>query len=267
VLKQEPTWPSGGFTLLETILALAIASILLAGVAPLLSRASNRAREQETVAELRAIKDGIAGNPELGVPGFIATMGRLPGSLEELVIQSTPAGRGQGGVPMGWVGPYLTIGTPDPLKDGWGRPYVLELIPSCGAGSGWRLRSLGPDGSKSADDDLVIPPQGCFLSSGTLQLEILRDAGGALSTPEGRLAVALYYRDPFTGAESSVPGTATGNVVSFLCRELDCQIPLGMHAVSVQLDRATTVFWRNVALAAAVNSATLAFPFPPPRPP
>jgi prepilin-type N-terminal cleavage/methylation domain-containing protein len=252
-----------GFTLLESILALAIASILLAGLAPLLTRANSRSREQETGAKMRAIKQAIAGNAELGTPGFIATMGRLPQPLDELLVAGVVPGRfGPGGVPMGWVGPYLTIGTPDPLRDAWARSYQLEPVPLCGSGGGWRLRSLGPDGSRSAADDLVIPPQGCFLSTGILRLEILRDAGGALSSPVGALSVTVYYPDPVDGHETPLLGTAAGNAVSFTCAGLDCQIPLGTHAVSVQLKGVTTVFWRNVVMAAAVTNASLAFPFP-----
>ena len=64
------------------------------------------------------------------------------------------------------------------------------------------------------------------------------------------------------GEELSFAGTAAGNFVSFLCSGADCQIPLGTHAVSVQLDGGS-LFWRNVAVTRAVNSASLAFPFPP----
>ena len=231
-----------GFTLLETIVALAVTSILLAGLVPLLGRTSNRAREQESIAGILALKESIAGTPDSA--GFIASMGRLPRS-------------GLGGLPVGWVGPYLSSGSPDPLRDAWGRSYLLD---PCSAPGSWRLRSLGPDGSKSTDDDLVVPPQGCFLSTGTLRLEILRDAGGALAAPGGTLAVTLY--SALDGEELSFAGTAAGNFVSFLCSGADCQIPLGTHAVSVQLDGGS-LFWRNVAVTRAVNSASLAFPFPP----
>jgi prepilin-type N-terminal cleavage/methylation domain-containing protein len=266
VVKRGPIRQHRGFTLLESIVALAIASVLLAGLVPLLARVSTRTREQETAAKMRALKDAIAGNPEAGTAGFIATMGRLPRSLDELVIQTAPSGYGQGGVPMGWIGPYVTIGYTDALKDAWGRPYQFEPIPACGSGGGWRIRSLGPDGSRTPDDDLLLPAQGCFLSSGTLRLEILRDAGGALSPAQGALAVSLYYRDPASGVEASIAGTALGNVVSFVCSGADCQIPLGTHAVSVQLAGNSTVYWRNVFMASAVNSASLAFPFPAPSP-
>lgn len=244
-----------GFTLLETIAALAVTSILLAGLVPLLSRTSNRAREQESIAAMLALKESIAGTSDSA--GFIASMGRLPRSLDELLASSVQGRAGLGGLPVGWVGPYLSSGSPDPLRDGWGRPYLLDL---CGAPGSWRLRSLGPDGSKTTDDDLVVPPQGCFLSSGTVRLEILRDGGGALAPPGGTLAATLYYA--LDGQELSLPGTAAGNFVSFLCSGADCQIPLGTHAVSVQLDGGP-LFWRNVVLTRAVNSATLAFPFPP----
>ena len=247
-----------GFTLLETVLALAITSVLLAGLAPLLTRANHRAREQETGAALRAIKDAIAGTPD-GAPGFIATMGRLPRSLDEL-LSADPSGRaGLGGVPVGWVGPYLVSGVPEPLKDGWGRSFQLETGAPCGAG-GWRLRSLGPDGARSADDDLVLPPQGCFPATGTLRLEVLRDAGAALSVPAGALTVTLYAA--LDGHETALPGTVSANSVSFSCGGAECQLPLGTHAVAVQLDKGAA-FVRNVSVTRAVNSASIAFPFPP----
>ena len=243
----------GGFTLLETVLALAITSILLAGLAPLLTRANHRAREQETAAALRAIKDAIAGTAD-GAPGFLATMGRLPRSLDEL-LTADPSGRaGLGGVPVGWVGPYLVSGAPAPLKDGWGRPFVLE-----GCGAGWRLRSLGPDGARSAEDDLVLPPQGCFPTTGTLRLEILRDAGAALGVPAGALSATLYAA--VDGHETALPGTVSANSVSFYCGGAECQIPLGAHAAAVQLDKGPA-FVRTVTVSRAVNSASLAFPFP-----
>jgi prepilin-type N-terminal cleavage/methylation domain-containing protein len=244
-----------GFTLLETIVALAVTSILLAGLVPLLGRTSNRAREQESIAAMLALKESIAGTPDSA--GFIASMGRLPRSLDELLTSPLQGRAGLGGLPVGWVGPYLSSGSPDPLRDAWGRSYLLDL---CRAPGSWRLRSLGPDGSKSTDDDLVVPPQGCFLSTGTLRLEILRDAGGALAAPGGNLAVMLY--SALDGEELSFAGTAAGNFVSFLCSGANCQIPLGTHAVSVQLDGGS-LFWRNVAVTRAVNSASLAFPFPP----
>jgi prepilin-type N-terminal cleavage/methylation domain-containing protein len=244
-----------GFTLLETIVALAVTSILLAGLVPLITRTSSRAREQETIAAMLALKESIAGTQDSA--GFIASMGRLPRSLDELLASPLSGRAGLGGLPVGWVGPYLSSGNPDPLRDGWGRPYLLDF---CSAPGSWRLRSLGPDGPKSTDDDLVVPPQGCFLSSGTLRLEILRDTAGAPGSPAGALAVTLYYA--LDGEELPLPGTAAGNFVSFPCGGADCQIPLGTHAVSVQLDGGP-LFWRNVSLTRAVNSASLAFPFPP----
>ncbi len=72
---------------------------------------------------------------------FRRDVGRFPATVDELY--SKPKGM------LLWKGPYLD-GGPPPLDD-WKRPVAYETD-----GTGFTLRSAGPDGVAGTGDDLAI---------------------------------------------------------------------------------------------------------------
>lgn len=89
--RNAPRPPSTGFSLIELTVALLIV-VLLAGIA---LRSTNelsfQVRYEQTQERLNRIKEAIIGNPsrtvngQPDISGFVADMGRLPGSIRELL--------------------------------------------------------------------------------------------------------------------------------------------------------------------------------------
>ena len=128
MLRRVRMGGRSGFTLIEVLLVVVIIGILV-GVA--IPRLGGRVRQAE-ISRARADIQSIG----LALRMYELDNGEYPANLQALV--SNP-----GGI-RNWNGPYLDSGLP---TDPWGREYQYSRTDS-----GYRLRSLGPDGVESDAD-------------------------------------------------------------------------------------------------------------------
>ena len=99
-----------GYTLMETIVTVALLTVIAAIMLPVLYAGGAAERLNEADDELKGLTDAVA--------GFFAGVTEWPGDLEDLV---SPIGGGDqdicgqgysGGERNGWVGPYLSVAVP-----------------------------------------------------------------------------------------------------------------------------------------------------------
>jgi general secretion pathway protein G len=219
-----------GFALIELIIAVAMMAILAAAMVPNIVAQLDRHREEATRAEMAALYRAIVGEPENGVAGYLADMGRLPAgnSLAELISQgSQPAHALQtGAVAVGWSGPYVAGGFQggDWLRDGWNHDYQFSSTTG-------QITSAGRDGSFSSADDLVMPAAAIRVT-GTLSVMVQADSalvpGNTVVLDGGTARVYAYYSS--NGSESSVELEWSGQAFQIPVGQ---PLPLGLHAVRV----------------------------------
>ncbi len=131
---------AAGLTLLELVVVLTILAALGTVMITQTTSLTNEARYEQTVRTLEQLEAAVVGDSDLRGPdgqrlitGFVADVGRLPvsldelwliGSLNEFAIDKSPTGDTSLAVAGGWRGPYLRlpVGAND-LTDGWGRPF------------------------------------------------------------------------------------------------------------------------------------------------
>jgi prepilin-type N-terminal cleavage/methylation domain-containing protein len=153
--------PPHGLTLLELVMVLAILAVLTAVAVQSLEGMADQTRFEATQRTLELIRTAIVSENTANTPvtGFVADMGRLPSSLEELLVppadaapfglHNAPAPFTNIRVPGGWRGPYLrlpvgsqALGVNLP-RDGWGNPltFVSDSAGSCTISSAAAPRS------------------------------------------------------------------------------------------------------------------------------
>lgn len=260
---------SRGFTLLEMVVVIGIIAVLAGAFVPLMLRPFTAQRQNETVRELTALETAILGRPENGDFGFVGTMGRLPPAgttgLQELLVQGVmPAPAfGELGMPKGWAGPYLRVGTALPLLDGWGQPYVLErdILDN----TLWRLRSTGPNRvAEDPGDDIILPsPSEWFRSAGSLTLN-LQSVRNTVSVPLADTYVAaVQLHQPvneINGSDLVSTCTPSGGVCTF------ASVPFGVRTVVVTLNATAPggaqTIKRHVTVTGGANVATISVPIP-----
>ncbi|GIW79818.1 MAG: hypothetical protein KatS3mg105_1625 [Gemmatales bacterium] len=158
-----------GLTLLELLLVVFILSLLAFSAVSLTNTLDEQMRFEETRSRLEQIKKAVIGRPDKAlngqavVDGFVADIGRLPNSLQELLLPGTlPAWQYDSAKRLwaGWRGPYLQS---MPLSngatayyDGWGN---IGPAPDFGwsfqlSGQSLFVQSFGSDGL----DDGATPP-------------------------------------------------------------------------------------------------------------
>jgi prepilin-type N-terminal cleavage/methylation domain-containing protein len=150
---------TGGFTLLEMVVVLAILAVVTALATREIGYVQDQQRFETSQRSLEAIRGAILGSPDDRAPdgtrtvsGFVADMGRLPLSLPELWVNPAPSfgafdlrpataanmAPGQTAeadaevfVPGGWRGPYvrLSMGATN-FMDGWGNVVVFQTAAS-----------------------------------------------------------------------------------------------------------------------------------------
>ena len=123
---------NAGFTLIEILLVVAIIGILAALAAPKLTGKAKAARITAAKVDIGAIGTAL--------DMYELDNGKFPPTLGGLI--SNP------GVGDSWSGPYLKKGMP---KDPWKKDYIYR-VPGSKDPNGYDLKSVGPDGSESADD-------------------------------------------------------------------------------------------------------------------
>ncbi|MFH1976995.1 MAG: type II secretion system protein GspG [Pseudomonadota bacterium] len=163
-----------GFTLIELIIVLAVIAIMSALIIPLGYQQITSSRERAARTEIENIYQAIMGKPQEGNYGYLADVGSLPSSLDDLLAKpaavssySTTTG-GQPNknlVGRGWRGPYLNT-QDNEIVDGWGHKY--RYGPPDGAG---QIRSAGSDGIFGNADDILFP-QNAVNHQGTLLVAV-----------------------------------------------------------------------------------------------
>jgi general secretion pathway protein G len=126
------------FTLIELLLVLVILGVLAAIVVPKFSGRTEQARVTAAQSQISTFNTAL--------DAFEVDNGYYPkgkDGLNELVTQPGNA--------LNWRGPYLKSQIPN---DPWGNPYIYEC-PGKRNPSSYDLMSLGPDGRKGGDDDII----------------------------------------------------------------------------------------------------------------
>ena len=127
---------SGGFTLIEVLMAVLVITILAVVSITLLPDTIDESRFNQTIAKMNQIRSGMIGNPDIregstrtsfgylgevgAVPTSISNLLTLPGGVTAYAVNSTVR------LGIGWNGPYLTSvnSGSDYTKDAWGTSFV-----------------------------------------------------------------------------------------------------------------------------------------------
>ena len=160
-----------GTSLLETVLALTVVTLMALAIGVSVGPSVDNAREEAVLDQLKRIKNGLVGDVRIMAPGqinltafgYVGGMGSLPASLDDLLapdtqplfsIDSTLQ------IGAGWMGPYIPSAPTDLTIDPWGNPIVLEVADGTSADTGAPrvalVRSLGPDGQNGTSDDYIV---------------------------------------------------------------------------------------------------------------
>lgn len=211
-------------------------------------------RTLATREEMEQLHKAIIGDFKDGDFGYVGDMGKLPSSLDDLVINpgtttSTPK---TNGILMGWNGPYINVGADatDYKTDEFGMPYDYGVV---GVG---QIRSFGPDRTKDTADDIIFPPKPVSFS-GSLTLTVFTSKLDRIPNraPAGKTIVATFFYSD-NGQEASVSITNTDTSTnSFLFKSDVPPYPNthpGSHAVKVELRASDGTVEKTVLLNAII---------------
>jgi prepilin-type N-terminal cleavage/methylation domain-containing protein len=235
-----------GFTLLELLIVVAILAAIAAAAVAVTDQVDNQSRFDATKSRAQRIRDAIVGpggqlNGSPVVQGFVADMGRLPASLDELVepgalpsyatsvaVSTSPVWSSSFG--SGWRGPYVAgeaenaapmeSGTARPVfRDGWGNVASSDLAASPDLNFGWSVSpstgsftfaSLGSGVGTSWDaatTTWTIAASDAFVDVGSKVIAVSFTTGTPAST-------TLRIFVPFAVAGSNVPTWLESSVSS-----------------------------------------------------
>jgi len=123
-----------GFTLIEIMVVIMIIGLLALMVAPRLRGVADKAKRTKAQADIAEFKQGL--------DRYYLDSGSYPTTDQGLQALVTPPTSGK--IPANYEpGGYIRQVPPDP----WGNPYFYQSN-----GSGYVLKSFGPDGAQSGDD-------------------------------------------------------------------------------------------------------------------
>lgn len=240
-----------GLTLLELIVVLAILAIL-AGVASVATEGViEQTRHDASRRALDDVRTAVVGpeDVESGTAGFIAHMGRVPDSLDELLTFPHPAGTHSidtdgdavtdAHVLSGWRGPYLRLppGVPT-VRDAWGRDLTFQS-----GAAGLTVQTLGADGAVGQSGDvftsdvlLAIPPDD-YTGSVTFQVREIVTVGGVTSesTPVlggGSVHVRVWRVQVTTGGATAVPSDTIASPPGYATTWTGLAGPIVVRAVA-----------------------------------
>lgn len=128
------------FTLIEMIMAIVLVGVISVVSIEVIGGSIDEARFEDTLQEMKQIRDSIIGNLELREGdtrtsfGFLGDIGAIPTAGQTLTILTTNAGLAAWAVNttarfgLGWNGPYLSGGSSgtDYTTDAWGTAYVYS---------------------------------------------------------------------------------------------------------------------------------------------
>jgi prepilin-type N-terminal cleavage/methylation domain-containing protein len=155
-----------GFTLLELVIVVALLAAVAVAAVAVMDQVDDQSRFELTRARAQQVRDAVVGpggqlNGSPVVQGFVADMGRLPASLDELVepgsqppfsssvsLFSSPAAVWSSSFGAGWRGPYVTgefenVAPMEDttarlvLRDGWGNVASGDVAASPDLNFGW----------------------------------------------------------------------------------------------------------------------------------
>lgn len=161
-----------GISTLEVVAILAVASVMVGLTLPMMGRFMDARRQAGTEAQLINIKRGMVGSAGEILPGetlitqfgYVGDMGRIPASLDDLLIQGSQASYAVNSITQvgaGWRGPYINVPNLDTLKtDAWGNAIVYNTTTFTDSVTGAtvmaQLKSIGADQVEGTADDLIL---------------------------------------------------------------------------------------------------------------
>ncbi len=201
--------PRSAMTLLELVIVLSILAALTTVAMQSVSQLGDQVQFETTRRTLTQLETAIVGQTgpanspgSVSAGSFVADHGRLPATLEELVIggsaysvQPVDAALSSGVVlPVGWRGPYLRLplGVISPV-DGWGRP--LEILADGSSGT-LSVGSSGADfavGGTGYNTDLSFTLAASSYQGSLLTVK-LYSSTSSLRTPQ-TATIKLYRPD------------------------------------------------------------------------
>lgn len=170
VPTEKPTRRREGLTLLELLLVVFILSIVAFSAVSLTHSLDEQSRYEDTKTRLENIRKAVIGRPSQSmngqpvIDGFVADVGRLPNTLQELLEPGAlPPWHYEPttGLWAGWRGPYLPAKQESngmlAYRDGWGNagpaPHhgwkTFAILPQSGS---LVVESFGADGTPGGAD-------------------------------------------------------------------------------------------------------------------
>lgn len=246
-------------TLVELVVVLLILVILTSVALRSTEGLVSQGRFDATSRTLRSLEEAIIGDPSLRqsdgsiiVSGFVADMGRLPNTLQELTeqgalpafsFQNDPAEDATINLGSGWRGPYLRL----PLgalsiKDGFGRDFELlqaDETASANNQSIAMIRSLGADNrlgdsmETPFDPDQIIifesTPAGILRHQSTIQgtVEVFNSVSQSYEAPPFDVLVRLFEPNGLGGINVRTVTIPTGVTPNYQFNN----VPIGLRIV------------------------------------
>lgn len=141
------------FSLVELVIVVVIVGIIASIAVPRLTRASDRAREQQAISVTASLQRALdlclsehdplmnAGNPDVKEPRLIEKLNKAPGTANLLIDATSYDGKS-----AGTIGPYLRNIPPNPLVSDNATAWVADNLGSptiAGDGSeGWAVKII-----------------------------------------------------------------------------------------------------------------------------
>jgi len=235
-----------GFTLVELLLVILVLSSLALGASFLVDGFGDQTRFDDTKSRLQQIRKAIIGdasrtlNGQSEISGYVADMGKLPETIQELIEIGDQPSWGLSAVTTsdispvvtilmsaGWRGPYLdTLPESDGqrrFRDGWGNGDLSDVdfgwVYSADVLTGVSVQSLGANGVSEVTPENVfdadypiagylVEPNDYEVSLNNLSVQLNKPI---VSEPSHNLVLRLYFvSDGAVVFDESLPLTNSG---------------------------------------------------------